>query len=84
MWNFVGRWPAEIPGMTKVRVGRDVGGRSLGYDYLLLTEFEDEDAMAAYFPHPAHTAFGDWVAEMRCEVLRVDYALDEATQLLGP
>ena len=40
--------------------------------------------MAAYFTHPAHTAFGDWVAEMDCEVLRVDFPLDERTQLLGP
>jgi hypothetical protein len=85
MWDFVRRWPAEIQGMTTVRIGKDVGGRSGGYDYLLLTEFEDEDAMAAYFPHPAHAAFGEWVfGEMRCEVLRVDYPLDETTQLLGP
>jgi hypothetical protein len=47
-----GLWPKEIPGFTRLRLGRDVGGRSGGYDYLLLTEFESVEAMEAYFPYP--------------------------------
>ena len=83
MFDIVARWPAEIPGFVKLRLGKDVGGRSGGYEYLLLTEFEDEERMTEYFPHPLHTEFGDWVAEMQCEVLRVDFPLHEGTQLFG-
>lgn len=81
MFRVVGAWPKEIPGFTRLRLGRDVGGRSGGYDYLLLTEFESDEAMQAYFPHPRHQEFATWVAEMEAEVLRNDYALEDATSL---
>ena len=80
--DIVGSWPRDIPGFTRLRFGRDVGGRSGGFDYLLLTEFESEEAMAAYFPHPRHQEFGAWVAQMQAEVVRNDYALDDETSLL--
>ena len=83
LFDSVARWPREIPGFTRLRLGKDVGGRGGGYQYLLLTEFEDEDRMREYFPHPLHKEFGDWVAEMRCEVLRMDYPLDERAELFG-
>jgi heme-degrading monooxygenase HmoA len=82
MFDIVGSWPKEIPGFTRLRLGRDVGGRSGGYDYLLLTEFESDEAMQAYFPHPRHQEFAKWVAEMQTEVLRNDYPLDDSTSLL--
>jgi heme-degrading monooxygenase HmoA len=81
MFDVVGSWPKEIPGFTRLRLGKDVGGRSGGYDYLLLTEFESAEAMEAYFPHPRHQEFGKWVAEMQTEVLRNDYVLDDSTSL---
>jgi heme-degrading monooxygenase HmoA len=82
MFDIVRQWPNDIRGFTRLRLGKDVGGRSGGYDYLLLTEFESDEAMQAYFPHPKHQEFAKWVAEMQCEVLRNDYAVDERTGLL--
>src|SRR6266487_6995585 len=76
MFEIVGSWPKEIPGFTRLRLGKDVGGRSGGYDYLLLTEFESEEAMRAYLTHPRHQEFGAWVADMGTELVRNDYALD--------
>ena len=81
MFGVVGKWPTEIPGFTRLRLGKDVGGRAGGYEYLLLTEFESAEAMEAYFPHPKHQEFASWVAEMRTEVLRNDYVLDGLTSL---
>jgi len=81
MFDVVGAWPKEIPGVTRLRLGKDVGGRAGGYEYLLLTEFESAEAMEAYFPHPKHQEFASWVADMRTDVLRNDYALDESTSL---
>ena len=82
MFDIVGSWPKEIPGFTRLRLGKDVGGRSGGFDYLLLTEFESDAAMQAYFPHPRHQEFAKWVADMQAEVLRNDYGLDDSTSLL--
>ena len=83
MWEQVRAWPKEIPGFTRLQLGKDVGGRSGGYQYLLLTEFESEEAMRAYFPHPVHQRFSDWVFSRDCEVLRFDYPLDAESALFG-
>jgi len=83
MFDQVRRWPDTIPGFTGLRLGRDVAGRAGGYDYLLLTEFESEDAHQAYYGEPAHRAFSDWVFSRDCEVIRVDYPLDETTLMVG-
>lgn len=82
MFRRVKAWPDEIPGFTGLRLGKDVGGRSGGYDYLLLTEFESEEAHQAYYPQPAHQAFAEWVGERKAEVIRVDYPLTEETLFL--
>jgi hypothetical protein len=77
-------WPAEIGGFTKLRFGRDLtGDRSQGYQYLLFTEFESDQALADYLPHPVHQRFSRWVAERGCQTLAFDYRLDEATAIAG-
>ena len=83
MLERVRKWPETIPGFTGLRLGKDVGGRSGGYEYLLLTEFESEEAHQAYYSQPAHVAFSEWVAARNAEVLRVDYPLTEESLLLG-
>lgn len=77
MFEQVSGWPETIEGFTGLRLGKDVGGRSGGFDYLLLTEFESEEAHQAYYSQPAHVAFSEWVAARDCEVIRVDYPLDD-------
>ena len=83
MLEHVRGWPASIPGFTGLRFGRDVSGRSGGFDYLLLTEFESEEAHQAYYSQPTHVEFSEWVFSKDCEVIRVDYPLSEETLLLG-
>ena len=82
MIEQVRKWPETIPGFTGVRLGKDVGGRSKGYEYLLLTEFDSEESHQAYYSQPAHVAFGDWVAAHNAEVIRVDYPLTKDSLLL--
>lgn len=77
MFERVRRWPETIDGFTGLRFGRDVSGRSGGFDYLLLTEFESEEAHRAYYTQPAHQAFSEWVFALEPEVIRVDYPLDD-------
>ncbi len=68
-------WPDSIEGFTGLRFGKDVSGRSGGFSYLLLTEFESEQAHQAYYVQPAHVAFSELVFGIGCEVIRVDYPL---------
>ncbi len=79
MFRRVREWPDTISGFTGLRIGKDVTGRSGGYDYLLLTEFESEEAHQAYYSQPAHVAFSEWVFAHNAEVIRVDYPLNEQT-----
>jgi heme-degrading monooxygenase HmoA len=81
MFEQVRAWPDAIPGFTGLRFGKDVSGRSGGFSYLLLTEFESEEAHQAYYSQPAHVAFSDWVFARKPEVIRVDYALTPDTVL---
>jgi hypothetical protein len=83
MFARVGAWPESIPGFTGLRLGRDVSGRNGGFQYLLLTEFESEEAHQAYYSQPAHVAFSDWVFNRGCEVIRIDYPLNERTLMVG-
>lgn len=82
MFRRVAAWPESIPGFTGLRLGRDVSGRSAGFQYLLFTEFESEEAHQAYYSQPAHVAFSEWVFERGCEVIRMDYSLQEGNLLL--
>lgn len=83
MSSMVRRWPADIPGFTKLRFGRDISGRSRGYQYLLVTEFETDELMRAYFPHPVHQAFAEWIYSRGCQVLAFDYPVNDTTVILG-
>ena len=77
MRDSVRAWPETIPGFTGLRFGKDVTGRSLGFDYLLLTEFESEEAHQAYYSQPSHVAFSEWVSSIGADLVRVDYPLSE-------
>lgn len=77
MFDQVAAWPDTIEGFTGLRFGKDVSGRSGGFSYLLLTEFESEDVHQAYYSKPAHVAFSEWVFARGCEVIRVDYPLTD-------
>ena len=82
MFRRVRAWPDAIAGFTGLRIGKDVGGRTQGFDYLLLTEFESEEAHQAYYPHADHQAFAQWVGERNAEVIRVDYPLTAESLVL--
>lgn len=82
MFDQVSAWPQHIAGLTGLRFGKDETGRSGGFDYLLVTEFDNEEDHQAYYSHDAHVSFGKWVRERDCELLRVDYRLTPETLLL--
>ena len=75
MFDQVRGWAGTIDGLTGLRIGRDVGGRADGWMYLLLTEFESTETHLAYYSHPDHVAFSEWVAAHKAGVARIDYPL---------
>ena len=82
MFDQVRAWPERIAGLTGLRFGRDETGRSGGYDYLLLTEFDNEENHQSYYSHEVHVSFGAWVRDRKCELIRVDYRLTPETLML--
>ena len=83
MRRQVESWPAEIGGMTAIRLGRSLTEeRTRGYQYLLYTEFPDVEALVTYQKHPVHQYFLQWVLDRRCTPLAFDYHLDEQTVIL--
>ena len=83
MRAMVASWPGEIGLMTKCRFGTDLtGARTLGYNYLLYTEFPDFATMNEYRAHPVHMRFLDWLVERDCTPLAFDYVLDDHTVLM--
>lgn len=85
MRRQVEAWPAEVGGMTSLRLGRSANEeRTRGYQYLLYTEFPDEAALVAYQQHPVHQEFLHWVLARACTPLAFDYPLDNTTVILSP
>jgi hypothetical protein len=84
MRRQVEAWPAEVGGMTAIRLGRSFNEeRTRGYQYLLYTEFPDQAALVAYQQHPVHQQFLRWVLDRDCTPLAFDYDLDDATVIMG-
>jgi len=51
MFDQVRPWYRDIGRFSRLRFGRDQSGRSRGYDYALLVEFDDRRALERYLPH---------------------------------
>jgi heme-degrading monooxygenase HmoA len=82
MFERVRSWTQHITGLTGLRFGKDETGRSGGFDYLLITQFDNEEDHQSYYPQEAHVAFSKWVKDRNCEVIRVDYRLTPETLLI--
>lgn len=76
---LLARWPQEIGGIRSQHWGFDVSGRSRGYQWALVMEFESEVAEAHYHPHPLHQEFASWVARQGGEVLAFDFPLPDGS-----
>jgi hypothetical protein len=60
--------PEHIPGLLDVQAGENTSQSNQGYTYGLVMRFEDEAALRAYSPHPAHKAVSSQLRQL-CEVL---------------
>src|SRR5487761_409465 len=79
MRRQIALWLGAVPGLRRLRFGRDTLGRADGYQLGLLTEFIDPSAYAAYLDHPLPQSFLAWVQAPHFEVFRFDYPLTAQT-----
>lgn len=77
--SLLARWPKEIDGIHWYRWGFDISGRSRGYQWGLVMEFESAQDLARYTPHPRHQEFANWVAEEGGEVLAFDFPVRDSS-----
>ena len=76
-----------IPSIRRARVGRRVKHGLPGYEqtmrqdfeYALIVEVDDIDALKRYLEAPAHDTLGDLFARATSAALAYDYALEELT-----
>lgn len=65
--------PARIPEIKRYEFGRDILRTERSYDFALISEFEDQDAMNRYQTHPYHFAVLNKI-KMLCEnIIAVDF-----------
>ena len=82
------RAASDVPGIRRFRIGRRVRHGLPGYeqsmvqeyDFALLIEFDDVDALKRYLKAPAHAALGHLFATATAAALAYDYEIVEASE----
>ena len=74
--------PAIIPEIKFMQIGRDVSGTDMSYDMMLVTRFENLDALHTYKVHPAHVEVASYVAKVKVARVVLDAELDSAGELI--
>jgi quinol monooxygenase YgiN len=65
---------AKLPGVTNLRVGRNLDTSAQGYSLALVMDFQDEAALEAYRVHPEHQSFVKNIAgPLVSEIWRSDF-----------
>ena len=62
-----------IPEIRSLEVGVNVSLSEVAYDAVLITVFDDVEAMQRYQKHPAHLEIADYCKQMRENRVVVDY-----------
>lgn len=64
-----------VPGMTRLELGIDESHVDYAFDVVLLSEFVDAEALAAYATHPAHEAAKRAAGDLRVQRYQVDHEI---------
>ena len=65
---------ARVPGIVALSAGENFSDRSQGFTHGLVVRFQDQAALGAYLPHPAHQeVVQNLIRPIVDDVLAVDY-----------
>ena len=78
----------DIPGVRRFRVGRRIRHGLPGYEqamredfeFVVIIEVDDLDALKAYLLHPSHAALGSHFTQSAAAALAYDYELMDARE----
>lgn len=62
-----------IPEAMAIEVGRNVNTKASAYDLVLVSDFEDEEALNRYRVHPEHKKVLDLIKDINQDIAVVDY-----------
>jgi hypothetical protein len=65
--------PARIPEIKRYEFGRDILRSDRSYDFALISEFEDQDAIDRYQKHPYHFAVLNKIRTVCESIIAVDF-----------
>ena len=74
--------PAIIPEIKSMQIGTDVSHTEMSYDMMLVTRFEDPEALHTYKVHPDHVAVSQYVKKVRTARVVLDAELDKNGNLI--
>ena len=58
---------AQVPELISLEIGQDIGVGRDTYDMVLITTFDDAEALQRYQDHPEHKEISHYVAKVRVE-----------------
>jgi hypothetical protein len=64
----------KVPGVRSWDVGIDFGRTDASFDVVLVSEFDNEAALAAYQKHPEHVKVAEFIGRLRDVRAIVDYS----------
>jgi len=65
--------PSRIPEIKRYEFGQDILHTERSYDFALISEFEDQDAMGRYQTHPYHLAVLNKIKALCENIVAVDF-----------
>jgi hypothetical protein len=67
--NLVG----AVPTLVSMSAGPNIAGGSTAWDFALVAEFEDIDALQQYVVHPEHKKVSEFMGKVRSDRASVDF-----------
>ncbi len=64
-----------VPGLRSLSVSRDIGSANGNWDVVLVSEHDDEEALAVYQQHPDHVQAAGFVREVTKDRVCIDVEL---------
>ena len=62
-----------VPGLRSLLVARDVGSTAGNHDVVLVSEHDDEEALAVYQQHPEHVVAGGFTRSVTKDRAAIDF-----------
>ncbi len=61
-----------VPGLRSAKVSRDVGTTAGNWDVVLISEHDDEEALAVYQQHPEHVTVAGYTRSVTKDRVAID------------